>query len=152
MAENAGKPSGAAAAPAAGQAAPPQPGLLQCCFACACCLICTPLLVLCCCCSGATSAIQKAQGKRWDAKSRKWVIDNLEEDAATMKGVPDDDDDILKLAEEAAEAEAGGSADAAASAVQTGAVKETEYYDALGVPPDADEKKIKRACKYRMNV
>mmetsp|Transcript_6933 Transcript_6933/g.15123 ORF Transcript_6933/g.15123 Transcript_6933/m.15123 type:complete len:453 (+) Transcript_6933:36-1394(+) len=144
MAEN--KPSGAAPA-GQGQAAPAPgaPGLIQCCCACACCLICAPLMVLCCCCSGVTSAIQKAQGKRWDAKSHAWVIDNLEEDAGTMKGIPDDDDDILKLAEETAEAEVGGSADAAASAVQAGKVKETEYYDALGVPPDADEKKIKRA-------
>ena len=101
------------------------------------------LLVLCCCCSGVTSAIQKAQGKRWDAKNRAWVIDDLEEDAGTMKDIPEDDDDILKVAEEAAGAAADPSASIAA--VEAGKVKETEYYDALGVPPDADEKKIKRA-------
>ena len=60
-----------------------------------------------------------------------------------MKDIPEDDDDILKVAEEAAGAAADPSASVAA--VEAGKVKETEYYDALGVPPDADEKKIKRA-------
>lgn len=156
MAEN--KPSGGGT-PAAGGGAGQQPaaapapgpvgGLIQCCCACACCLLCTPLLVLCCCCSGVTSATQKAQGKRWDGKARAWVIDDLAEDAATMKDVPDDDDDVLKLAQEVAEAEAGVAGTAStASTAQAVTVKETEYYDALGVPPDADEKKIKRACKF----
>ena len=96
---------------------------------------------MCCCCSGAQSAVMRAQGFRWDGKARAWVKDNLVDEAATMEGIPDDDDDILRTAHEdtPSSVESGG-----AGGGGTG-VKEVEYYDALGVPPDADEKKIKRA-------
>lgn len=92
-------------------------------------------LVLCCCCSGAHTATQKAQGKRWNAVTHKWVIDNLEEDEATLKDINIEDDDILKVSEE----------DMSKPSASVVAVKETAYYDALGVAPDADEKKIKKA-------
>lgn len=134
--------SKAAAASSGGvpEPTPQGPGLIGCCIGCFCCLLCTPLLVLCCCCAGANTAVQKAQGKRWDGKQRQWVIDNLEEEAQTMDGIPEDDDDILGLAKEEAGEEAP--ADSGNAARQ---VKETAYYEALGVSPDADESKIKRA-------
>jgi len=63
-----------------------------------------------------------------------------------MTGIPDDDDDILKLAKEAEEKEfADGAAAAPTGKTNAVVVKETAYYDALGVATDADEKKIKRA-------
>jgi len=109
-------------------------GFLGCC----CCLMCTPLFALYCCCNLGSASVQKLQGKRWSGKSQKWVIDNLKKEEELMFTYPIDDDDILKLAEEAA-ASADGKTPTGKS------VLETEYYDALGVSPDADEKKIKRA-------
>lgn len=116
-------------------------------FACCCCVLCTPLLALCCCCSigGAlgSTAINKAQGRRWDSKQKGWVDDNLVNEKEILDLAPNDDEDILRstMADEDTHPEDKDNANAQSSK----AVKETEYYDALGVPPDADEKKIKRA-------
>lgn len=107
---------------------------------CCCCLICTPLLALCCCCKLGSNAVQKVQGKRYSHKEQKWVYDDLKKEEAAMLDIPEDDDDILKIAEEAT---AAAAADGQTSAVTT--IKETEYYDSLGVPPDADKNQIKRA-------
>jgi hypothetical protein len=90
--------------------------------------------------------VNKAQGKRWDGKQRKWVIDNLEGEGAALKGIPDDDDDILGLAREDEGAqEEEEEVTAADSGGKAGTVRETTYYDALGVATDADNSKIKRA-------
>merc|ERR1711865_233553 len=88
------------------------------------------------------SAVNRIQGKRWDATQSKWVIDNLTEEGKTLANIPDDDDDILKMAaeEEIDTEKPNQSNDDAAKKV-----KETKYYDALGVPVDAEESKIKRA-------
>lgn len=125
----------------------PRGGILGMCIGCLCCLACTPLIACCCCMAGADAAVQKGQGKRWDAKAGKWVIDNLEDEAKTLEGVPSDDDDILKAAKEEAAKEEGAESTSEAETASDGAkkVKETKYYDILGVPPDADESKIKRA-------
>uniref|UniRef100_A0A7S4K3P7 J domain-containing protein n=1 Tax=Odontella aurita TaxID=265563 RepID=A0A7S4K3P7_9STRA len=122
----------------------PRGGLLSSCVGCLCCLMCTPLLICCCCCAAGDAAANKVQGKRWDATVNKWVIDNLENEEKTLAGIPADDDDILKVSkEEAAKEEAeekpAGETEGAKK------VKDTEYYDVLGVPTDADESKIKRA-------
>lgn len=118
-------------------------GLLMGCAACI--LGCACLPFLCCCAVTATatdSAVNRIQGKRWDATQSKWVIDNLAEEGKTLANIPDDDDDILKMAaeEEIDTEKPNQSNDDAAKKV-----KETKYYDALGVPVDAEESKIKRA-------
>ena len=69
------------------------------------------------------------------------MLDELEEEAAEVAKLPKDDDDILKVATE--EDEEDGAK--LASGVGGAAVKETEYYDVLGVPIDAPESKIKKA-------
>lgn len=110
---------------------------------CAFCLLMIPVacLGLCCCLTAKTAdtAVNKAKGKRWDATQKKWVIDRLEDEAVEVAKLPKDDDDILKIAKEeeepAAAEETGGSSN----------VKETEYYDVLGLATNASESKIKKA-------
>ncbi|KAL7521702.1 hypothetical protein ACHAWX_006380 [Stephanocyclus meneghinianus] len=109
---------------------------------CTCCifLIFTPLacLGMCCCCAASTaeSAVNKAQGKRWDATQNKWVVDKLVEEGKEVGQFSMDDDDILKVVKEE-----GTESDLTTSTVK---VKETEYYDVLGVATDAPESKIKK--------
>jgi len=82
--------------------------------------------------------VNKAQGKRWDRTQNKWIIDKLDEEAAEVDKLPKDDDDILKISKEEEEQPAAASGSGPA-------VKDTEYYDVLGVPTDAPESKIKKA-------
>jgi len=105
-----------------------------CCVGLCACLVIFPCL---CCCAATNTAVNKAQGKRFDAIQREWVIDNLEEDEKLVAEYPADDDDILNFSEEIGKESIEGPVD--------GSVKETEYYDALGVSPDADQSKIKRS-------
>lgn len=115
--------------------------LLSCC---ACLIGCACLPFLCCCAVTATAtdaAVHKMQGKRYDATQGKWVVDNLEEEEKGLVGVPEDDDDILKTSHEAENPE--GSSDVPSTTGKK--VKDTKYYDVLGVPVDATDSKIKRA-------
>ena len=147
--ETSANPATAAAAAAAAAAATttegeeelPLPSCCGCILACLGCLFICPLL---CCCVGVAatdSAVNKARGKRFDNTLGKWVVDNLESDEAALKDVPKDDDDILKqFTKEGEEDKPDEITSAGASKV-----KETEYYEALGVAPDADDSKIKKA-------
>ncbi|KAL3783829.1 hypothetical protein HJC23_005322 [Cyclotella cryptica] len=124
--------------PQTGEESPPT--LCEKLCACGICLIFTPLacLGMCCCCAASTaeSAVNKAQGKRWDATQNKWVVDKLDEEGEEIEKFSRDDDDILKAVKEE-----GAESNLATSTVK---VKETEYYDVLGVPTDAPESKIKK--------
>jgi len=78
-----------------------------------------------------------SQGKWWNEADGKWVLTDLSKDGDTfLNGVPDDDADLL-----------GGiqkDLDKEATATPTGQVMETFYYDALELPPQADQSTIKR--------
>ena len=135
----------------------PEPTLCGVCVGCLACLClipiaCCGLVVSCaalCCCLGvsaADNAVNKAQGKRWDGIQHKWVVDKLNEEEIEIQKFPTDDDDILKTSED--ENDENHKTETAAEGeekVTSKKVKETEYYDVLGVAPDAEESKIKRA-------
>lgn len=91
-------------------------------------------------------AVNRIQGKRQDARG-KWIIDDLEEEEKGLAGIPDDDEDILKISHESGDTSTG---DVKPEATETAGasskkVKETKYYDALGLPVDVPDSKIKRA-------
>jgi hypothetical protein len=73
------------------------------------------------------------QGKWWNDATHSWVLTDL-----SKADVPDNDDDLLKKLED--DLDAAG----APSGANTGAVKETFYYDALEVDPKAEPSAIKR--------
>lgn len=126
----------------------PQPGCIAQCCSCLCCCftcaICAPCLLLCCCASGTNTAVKKSQGKRWNAVTHTWVIDNLTEDAASLQTIPADDEDILKASKEDTTTKPSTSTTTSVTGV------ETEYYEVLGVATDATDGQIKKA--YYMNA
>lgn len=116
-------------------------GLLLGCFTCLLGCMCLPFL--CCCAVTATAAdtaANRAQGKRFDNVQGKWVIDDLVEEEKTLNGIPDDDDDLIKLSQES-----GDEKPEESSATSGKKVKDSKYYDVLGVPTDASASKIKKA-------
>ena len=78
-------------------------------------------------------------GKRWNNDRRVWVVENLEDEAATL---PADDEDILAAARERTRNQEGAGASRAGNAAGPA---ETGYYEALGVSPSATQAEIKRA-------
>lgn len=114
---------------------------------CACLLGCACLPFLCCCAvtaSATDTAVNRIQGKRYDGVQRKWVIDNLDEEEEGLAEIPEDDDDILKTAEESTNSDVPLET-SGVSSITGKKVKEMKYYDILGVPVDATDSKIKRA-------
>jgi hypothetical protein len=114
---------------------------------CACLVGCACLPFLCCCAvtaSAADTAVNRVQGKRFDATQGKWVIDNLDEEEKGLFEIPEDDDDILKMSDESAGT--GVPEETSGVSSTTGKkVKDMKYYNALGIPVDAPDSKVKRA-------
>lgn len=113
---------------------------------CACLAACACLPFLCCCAvtaSATDSALNRMQGKRFDATQGKWVVDNLDDEEKGLREIPEDDDDIVKT-HESADADITQESSGTPSTIGK-QVKDMKYYDVLGVPPDATESKIKRA-------
>jgi len=78
-------------------------------------------------------------GKWWDENEGKWVETNLQKEKEKLENIPEDDEDIL------GEARKGEEVAALSDEVATsGEVKETYYYDVLGVDPTAPTNKIRR--------
>lgn len=65
----------------------------------------------------------------------------MQEEEKTLSGIPHDDDDILKVLKEN---DIKNTTETGEEKIQS-AVKETKYYDILGVASDAEESKIRRA-------
>lgn len=114
---------------------------------CACILGCACLPFLCCCAvtaSATDTAVNRIQGKRFDATQGKWVVDNLDAEEKGLFEIPEDDDDILNLSHDSADTDIPVETSGVSST--TGKkVKDMKYYDALDVAVDAPESKIKRA-------
>jgi len=108
-------------------------------------LVCLTCLTACCCCSAVAAghaAVNKAQGKRWNAKLNVYVLDDMEKDRAHVENIPNDDSDIIQHEDDDDDED---DTNQHPSADGNSTVKETLYYDVLGVPVDAVESKIKRA-------
>jgi len=85
--------------------------------------------------AAATPAAIKAKkdGKWWNEAKNEWVLTNLKEIS-----IPVNDDDLLKKIED--DLDSAGKP----STTQSTEVKETYYYDALEIDPNADPSSIKR--------
>ncbi|GMH72064.1 hypothetical protein TrST_g2563 [Triparma strigata] len=78
------------------------------------------------------AAIQPRRGKRWCARTGKWVLENLE-----LEETPDDDEDIIH---KKSKVEKGPSEPRKTNTN----VVDTSYYDALNVEPDASYSVIRK--------
>jgi DnaJ-domain-containing protein 1 len=83
------------------------------------------------------SVVAPSQGKWWNDIDGKWTTTNLQTASSEIKEWPDDDSDILgEMGSRRMEDSANKFSDAS--------VKDTFYYESLGVSTDADQVKIKR--------
>lgn len=83
------------------------------------------------------SIIAPRQGKWWNDIDGKWTVTNLKTEAGAISRWPTDDSDIL--GDKASE-----KIDDITGEFQDATVKDTFYYEVLGVTTDADRSKIKR--------
>ncbi len=85
------------------------------------------------------SVMEPRRGKWWNDVEGKWIFTNLDDESKSLIDVPEDDDDILRDAKKDAE-----DATQPPDELSASKVKDTSYYDALEIAPDADPSKIKR--------
>ena len=81
---------------------------------------------------------EQAAGKIWDEDTRAWVSYNLTEEARTVLGQSEEE----WCRQHNIKVDGGGKADGQGP---SGTVKESELYDALGVPTDASGAQIRKA-------
>ena len=81
---------------------------------------------------------ERGRGKIWDEDSRKWVSYNLQDEARDLLAVTEEE----WCTQHGVKMDGGGKGDGASS---SGNVKESELYDALGVPTDASGAQIRKA-------
>lgn len=84
------------------------------------------------------SIIAPRTGKYWNDVEGKWVKTNLHEEETQMTIIPDDDNDIIGTQK------ADMSVDMATDEFSDANVKDTLYYETLGVSTEADQSNIKR--------
>lgn len=92
-----------------------------------------------------TSMHASSQGKDWDPENRTWFVYNLQEEFNTI-GSLSEEDFMKSLGDAAALLKAGAEGDPTGSAARPARkVADTEFYDILGVSPDATAGEIKKA-------
>mmetsp|Transcript_6153 Transcript_6153/g.13504 ORF Transcript_6153/g.13504 Transcript_6153/m.13504 type:complete len:542 (+) Transcript_6153:108-1733(+) len=85
------------------------------------------------------SVMEPRRGKWWNDVEGKWILTHLDDESKSLIDVPEDDDDILREAKKDAD-----DATKPPDELSASKVKDTSYYDALEIAPDADPSKIKR--------
>ena len=84
--------------------------------------------------NSAEAIAESSGGKDWDQEKREWYFYNLEEETAKVRALCEFSDDDPAAATARSSARGGGRN-----------VKDTKYYDLLGVEPDASADKIKKS-------
>jgi len=85
------------------------------------------------------SVMEPRRGKWWNDVEGKWILTHLDDESKSLIDVPEDDEDILREAKKDAD-----DATKPPDELSASKVKDTSYYDALEIAPDADPSKIKR--------
>lgn len=96
---------------------------------------------------GSVSAI--SSGKEWDDERREWYIYNLEEEAKAVLTVSEEDFLRSIKVDPASVKEGGGETESTREARK---VVDTEFYDALGVEPNATAGEIKKAYYKKVRI
>eukprot|EP00569_Conticribra_weissflogii_P001417 CAMPEP_0171353966 /NCGR_PEP_ID=MMETSP0878-20121228/44463_1 /TAXON_ID=67004 /ORGANISM="Thalassiosira weissflogii, Strain CCMP1336" /LENGTH=541 /DNA_ID=CAMNT_0011859923 /DNA_START=76 /DNA_END=1701 /DNA_ORIENTATION=- len=85
------------------------------------------------------SVMEPRRGKWWNDVEGKWILTHLDDESKSLIDIPEDDEDILREAKKDAD-----DATKPPDELSASKVKDTSYYDALEIAPDADPSKIKR--------